>query len=140
MDKEREQNPSELKLRKIADKERRRITKLLKEANIKEYRIKMLEPVIENTAWMKAKLDDAREQIRGSSIAIPYNNGGGQKGIRENPLFKGYENLWRCYIAGMTKILDAMPPEAIQTEMKKEEPQAPATILELVRAKHKKEA
>lgn len=140
MDKEREQNPSELKLRKIADKERRRITKLLKEANIKEYRIKMLEPVIENTAWMKAKLDDAREQIRGSSIAIPYNNGGGQKGIRENPLFKGYENLWRCYIAGMTKILDAMPPETIQTEMKKEEPQAPATILELVRTKHKKEA
>lgn len=40
----------------------------------------------------------------------------------------------------MTKILDAMPPETIQTEMKKEEPQAPATILELVRTKHKKEA
>lgn len=75
-----------------------------------------------------------------SSVVIPYDNGGGQKGLRENPLFKGYESLWRCYIAGMTKILDAMPLEEAQSELKKEEPQAPATILELVRSKHKKEA
>lgn len=127
-------------LGKIVGKEKRRLKKLLQEAAVSEKRIKMLEPVIENTAWMKAKLDVVREQVRESSVVIPYDNGGGQKGLRENPLFKGYESLWRCYIAGMTKILDAMPPEEAQSELKKEEPQAPATILELVRSKHKKEA
>ena len=139
MDDEREESFTEKKTKIIAEAEGKRITELLREANVKETRIQMLAPVIENTAWMKAKLDDAREQIRGSSIVIPYNNGGGQKGLRENPLFKGYENLWRCYAAGMNKILDAIPQEA-QAEIKREEPQAPATILEIVRAKHKKEA
>lgn len=140
MDDERQESYTEQKTKQAALKEKKRITRLLKAANVKDTRVKMLEPVIENTAWMKAKLDDAREQIRGSSIVIPYNNGGGQKGLRENPLFKGYENLWRCYAAGMTKILEAMPPEVVQAEMKKEEPQAPATVLELVRSKHRKEA
>lgn len=140
MDDLREESLAEAKTRTTAEKERKRIVRLLKAANVKDTRIKMLEPVIENTAWMKAKLDDAREQIRGSSIVIPYNNGGGQKGLRENPLFKGYENLWRCYATGMSKILEAMPQEVVQAEMKKEEPQAPSTVLDFVRAKHKKEA
>lgn len=140
MDDERQESYTEQKTKQDAAKEKDRIIKLLKDANVKETKVNMLESVIENTAWMKAKLDDAREQIRGSSIVIPYNNGGGQKGLRENPLFKGYENLWRCYSAGMTKILEAMPPELAQSEVKKEESQAPTTILEIVRAKHKKEA
>ena len=140
MDERLEASEKEQKMKQIATKEQKRITRLLRSANVKDTRIKMLEPVIENTAWMKAKLDDAREGIKGSPIVVPYNNGGGQKGFRENPMFKGYENLWRCYVAGMTKILDAMPPEVVEVEMKKEEPQAPANILEIVRAKHKKEA
>lgn len=132
---EREETAASVKTRTIAEKEKRRINKLLKSAGVSENRIKMLAPVIENTAWMKAKLEDAREQIRGSSIAIPYNNGGGQKGLRENPLFKGYENLWRCYIAGMGKIMDSLPEEYQEQEEKKEEKAAPATVLDFVRNK-----
>lgn len=132
---EREETAASVKTRTIAEKEKRRINKLLKSAGVSENRMKMLAPVIENTAWMKAKLDDAREQIRGSSIAIPYNNGGGQKGLRENPLFKGYENLWRCYIAGMGKIMDSLPEEYQEQEEKKEEKAAPATVLDFVRNK-----
>lgn len=132
---EREETAASVKTRTIAEKEKRRINKLLKSAGVSGNRIKMLAPVIENTAWMKAKLEDAREQIRGSSIAIPYNNGGGQKGLRENPLFKGYENLWRCYIAGMGKIMDSLPEEYQEQEEKKEEKAAPATVLDFVRNK-----
>lgn len=132
---EREETAASVKTRTLAEKEKRRINKLLKSAGVSENRIKMLAPVIENTAWMKAKLEDAREQIRGSSIAIPYNNGGGQKGLRENPLFKGYENLWRCYIAGMGKIMDSLPEEYQEQEEKKEEKAAPATVLDFVRNK-----
>ena len=97
-----------------------------------------LQPVIENTAWMKAKLDDARAAIKTAQIVVTYNNGGGQKGIRENPLFKGYEALWKSYMHGMNRILDSLPPEIVQAET--EIIERPQTTLELIRNKHKKEA
>ena len=116
-----------------AKEERKRIMALLKDAGISERRMQMLEPVIENTAWMKAKLDDAREQIKNSNVAIKYDNGGGQKGIRQNPAFKGYESLWRSYMQGMNRILDTLPAEQIESatyEMK------PKTVLDTIREKH----
>lgn len=125
----------EIKVR--AEEEQNRITDLLSEVGISDKRMKLLEPIILNTAWMKAKLDDAREAIKNSNIVISYDNGGGQKGIRENPLFKGYESLWRSYMAGMAKILDSLPPEQIEQAADAERP---ATMLELVRSKHRKNA
>ena len=128
-------NENEIKAR--AEEEQRRIADLLNEVGISDKRQSLLEPIILNTAWMKAKLDDAREAIKNSNIVIAYDNGGGQKGIRENPLFKGYESLWRSYMAGMGKILDSLPPEQIEKAVEVEKP---ATMLELVRNKHRKEA
>lgn len=127
-----------VEIKERAEAEQNRINEILKEVGISERRMKLLAPVILNTAWMKAKLDDAREAIKNSQIVISYDNGGGQKGIRENPLFKGYENLWRAYIHGMDRILSALPDE-IATEQRIEM-EKPKTILELVRNKHKKEA
>ena len=115
-----------------------RLTTLLEEYGISDKRIKALSTIIENTAWMKNKLDNTREAIKSSSVVIPYDNGGGQKGLRENPLFKGYESLWRSYMAGMSKILESLPPEII--EQAEAEVEKPATMLELVRKKHKREA
>lgn len=120
-----------------ARKEQNRIKRLLNDAGISENRKKMLEPIILNTAWMKAKLDDAREAIKNSNIVISYDNGGGQKGLRENPLFKGYESLWRSYMAGMGKILDSLPAEEVEQVAEAEKP---ATMLELVRKKHRMDA
>jgi hypothetical protein len=129
-------NETEIKAR--AEEEQNRIIEILNSAGVSDKRMRTLEPVILNTAWMKAKLDDAREAIKNSNIVISYDNGGGQKGIRENPLFKGYENLWRAYIHGMDRILSALPDE-IATEQRIEM-EKPKTMLELVRNKHKKEA
>lgn len=128
-------NETEIKAR--AEKEQNRITDLLSEVGISDKRMKLLEPIILNTAWMKAKLDDAREAIKNSNIVISYDNGGGQKGIRENPLFKGYESLWRSYMAGMAKVLESLPQEQIEQVVEIEKP---ATMLELVRNKHRKNA
>jgi hypothetical protein len=128
-------NETEIKAR--AEEEQNRITDLLLEVGISDKRMKLLEPIILNTAWMKAKLDDAREAIKNSNIVISYDNGGGQKGIRENPLFKGYESLWRSYMAGMGKILDILPQDQIEQAIEVEKP---ATMLELVRDKHRKKA
>lgn len=122
----------------ITAEEKQRLTSLLFSCHISEGRIELLAPVIENTAWMKAKLDEARELIRNASVAIPYDNGGGQTGIRENPLFKGYESLWKSYMSGLNVIMAALPREVVEKEA--EEIETPKTVLQLVRDKHKKEA
>lgn len=129
-------NETEIKAR--AEEEQNRITDLLLEVGISDKRMNLLGPIILNTAWMKAKLDDAREAIKNSNIVISYDNGGGQKGIRENPLFKGYESLWRSYMAGMNKILECLPEEVATIEA--EIADRPKTVLELVRGKYRKEA
>lgn len=125
---------TDTELKAIADDEKKRITAILKEAETSQRRMETLKPIIKNVSWMKAKLDDAMEKIKATSVAIPYDNGGGQTGIRENPLFKGYESLWKSYLQGMDRILNALPPE-IPVETKAEEPERPKTVLELVRAK-----
>lgn len=123
---------------RIALDEKQRLTSLLFDCNIPEKRITLLEPVIVNTAWMKAKLDDTMEKIKDTSVAINYDNGGGQKGIRENPLYKGYYALWKSYMAGMQMIMAGLP---LAVATKEEEPDNETkTVLQLVRDKHRKRA
>lgn len=122
----------------LAREEIERLKDLLSEYGINEKKIKMLEPIVENTAWMKVKLDEAREVVRDSSVVISYDNGGGQTGIRENPIFKGYESLWKSYMAGMNVIMASLPHEVVEKEAEKAV--ETKTMLELVRDKHKKRA
>lgn len=112
--------------------EKQRLTALLFDCNIPEKKTALLKDTIANIAWMKVKLDDTRDTIRHTDVAIPYDNGGGQKGVRENPLFKGYAGLWKSYMAGMKIIMDLLPPEEIKTI----EADKPKTVLELVRERH----
>lgn len=119
----------------ISNAEKQRLTSLLFSCGLDDKKSDMLAPVVDNVAWMYAKLIDAREQIKGSSVCIPYDNGGGQKGIRENPLFKGYESLFKSYMAGLKVIMDNLPPQAETAPI-----ESPKTILQLVRSKHGKEA
>lgn len=125
-------------LEEKATAEVERLKRLLFDFGIEENRIELLEPLIQNTAWMKVKLEEAREAIKTSNVVIPYDNGGGQTGLRENPLFKGYESLFKSYMSGMRVILDNLPPQA--EGVRKEEIEKPKTMLELVRDKHRKEA
>ena len=125
-------------LEEMATLEADRLRALLFDCGVEKNRVELLETLINNTAWMKAKLDDAQEHIKDSSVCIPYDNGGGQKGIRENPLFKGYEGLFKSYMAGMKAILSVLPAQA--EPVRKAEIEKPKTMLELVRDKHKKEA
>ena len=127
---------TELKAR--ANEEKKRIIAILKEANISSRRMEMLKPVIENVSWMRAKLDDSRDLIKNSNIVMPYDNGGGQKGIRENPAFKGYESLWKAYMQGMNRILDTLPAEQIASA--EDDSIKPQTVLDSIRAKHGKPA
>lgn len=57
-----------------------------------------------NIVFMEEKLDQARDLIGTTSVAIQYDNGGGQKGIRENPAFKGYGALLKSYMAAIDEL------------------------------------
>ena len=115
--------------------ERDNLRQLLFDCGVSEDRLALMEPVIENTAWMRVKLEEARKDIKNSKVVIKYDNGGGQSGLRENPLYKGYEALWKSYISGLSKLLDLLPPAqakaAVPADLK------PKTVLEIVRAKKK---
>lgn len=118
--------------------EKQRLTALLFDCGISDRRMKAMQSVVENIAWMRIKLDDTRDMIKDSTVAIPYDNGGGQTGIRENPLFKGYQSLFASYLKGMAMIMDCLPAEAENADQNG--PEKPKTVLELVRNKHRKEA
>lgn len=111
-----------------------RLTTLLNDFGVSENKIKIISPIIENTAFMRMKLEEAKNLLDRSSIVISYDNGGGQKGIRENPIFKGYESLWKSYMQGMKQIIDCLPAES---ETAKDELEKPQTMLEIVRARKK---
>lgn len=125
---------------KVSKSEAEKIRGVLRDAEVSDKRIKALEATIENVAWMKEKLEEARDEIGDESMVIPYDNGGGQSGIRENPLYKGYENLWKSYLTGLDRIMSALPPEKSHEIVEEAEKTEPSTVLSLVRQRKKKEA
>ena len=102
-------------------------------AGAPEKKREALEGIVDNLAWMRAKMDDTRAMIQDEPVAIEYDNGGGQTGIRENPMFKGYESLWRSYVAGIKQVIDAVPDA--EDDLKDTE-HNPKTVLEMVRSKY----
>lgn len=126
---------AETQIEKRAGRERARIVRLIRASGVEEDVIALARPVIENTAWMAVKLDDARQTIAESHVAISYDNGGGQRGIRENPLFRGYEALWKSYIAGVRQIIELMPERASETAQV--ENTKSATVLSMIQARRK---
>lgn len=119
--------------------EKNRITRLLKRTGVPEEKLKLLQNVINNTAYLKAKLDDAQEQLEDEPLTTEYNHGEKQGGMRVNPFITAYESLWKSYMSGMKVILDAVP-SAMQVEVRQKEETRQQTMLDMVRNKHRKEA
>lgn len=117
--------------------EKNRITRLLKAAGVPEETVKFLQPIIQNTAAIKAKLDDAQDEMQDAPMLITYEHGGGQSGSRENPIFRIYESMWKSYMSGMKTIMSYMPDKGAETKKKED---AKMNVLQLVRDKKAKNA
>lgn len=61
----------------------------------------------EELVYMQDKLENAKQLIGSTGVAISYNNGGGQSGVRENPALSAYQKLMKTYLATQSQ-LDAM--------------------------------
>ena len=126
-------NAEESELQRQAARERNRLLKLLKQSSSE--RAQALRPMCENVGWMKARLDVARTEIGEAPLTVEYQHGEKQSGVTENPAIKAYESLFRAYVAGLAKIIDALPPAAADVAINK----APAqTKLALIKARREK--
>lgn len=115
-------------------KEIRRLKKIIDDAGVSDRRQKALEGVIQNAAFMRVSLDDTIKEIVDAEVVVEYDNGGGQTGVRENPLFSAYEKLFAKYLAAMNTILESLPEEKAAEALPPEE-ERPKNMLEMIRAK-----
>lgn len=67
-----------------------------------------------DAAFMRAKLAETREALADQEVVMPYDNGGGQSGIRANPAFGEYEKLNASYLRTLAALEEAKPTAAVQ--------------------------
>jgi hypothetical protein len=58
--------------------------------------------------FMRHKLAETRRALESQPVVIPYDNGGGQSGIRANPAFAEYEKLLKSYTQAYDALKDAL--------------------------------
>lgn len=96
---------------KAINEERKRLKDILVKAGVATGKIESLQPVIDNMAMMRLKLDETRTQMLDQNVVCEYNNGGDQKGEHENPLYKGYISLFKAYMQAFEKFTSYLPKE-----------------------------
>ena len=62
----------------------------------------------ENVVFMAHKLRETRDSMGKTPLIVRYDNGGGQSGYRENPVFKAYNQLMADYRKSMQQLADLM--------------------------------
>lgn len=60
----------------------------------------------ESVVFMSDKLKESREAMKNEPLVIPYDNGGGQSGIRENPHYVAYEKLVGTYTKSLRQLTE----------------------------------
>ena len=74
--------------------------------------------VAEEVLHMEAKLAETRREMGQTKLVIAYDNGGGQTGIRKNPVYEAYNALLRSYLSALdqlARMTNSAPQAAPQT-------------------------
>ena len=97
-------------------KELERLQKLV-EGNMPSVSCDALMPLIHNLAWQKVKLDETRRKLMYEDLFVPYDNGGGQRGIREHPGFAAYNKLYTTFARGIRQLADSLAEDTEHDEL-----------------------
>lgn len=62
----------------------------------------------ESVLFMAQKLKESRELMINEPLVIDYDNGGGQKGIRENPHYVAFEHLMVIYTKSLKQLTEVI--------------------------------
>ena len=60
----------------------------------------------ESILFMAEKLKESRILMADESLVVEYDNGGGQKGIRENPHYVAFEHLMATYTKSLRQLME----------------------------------
>lgn len=71
---------------------------------IPEHERDCVREMAESVLFMRGKLEETRRDIASQKLVIPYDNGGGQSGIRANPAFGEYQKMLRTYTATLIEL------------------------------------
>lgn len=88
----------------------------------------------ENVLFIEGKLDETRDRMGNTPLVVNYDNGGGQKGIRKNPVFEAYVNMFRQYTNGVRTLSEML---GITMEQQAQPLEKPKSNLADMRSKFK---
>ena len=60
----------------------------------------------ENVLFMADRLKETRRKAARMDLVIPYDNGGGQTGVRKNPIFEAYAQIFAQYSKGLGQLTE----------------------------------
>ena len=83
-------------------------------AHLREHAVELAE----NVFFMEEKLSETRRELADQDVVIPYDNGGGQTGIRKNPIFEGYNQLMANYRKTLEQLVSMLKEYGKTTETK----------------------
>lgn len=105
--------------KKAVNSEIERLRGILERAGVPEQKRASLDAVVFNLAMQKCKLEETAEMMYKEQVVCEYNNGNGQQGTHESPLFRGYNSLWKSYLAGLSTFTAALPKD-LKDEVKQD--------------------
>lgn len=80
----------------------------------------------ENVIFQCNKLAETRRSLQktSSQLVVPYNNGGGQSGIRKNPVYEAYNQLMANYRKSLQQLNDLLLTYGIEEAQADDSPLA----------------
>lgn len=78
-------------------------------SRMKENERAMVQPLIDNAAFMRVVLDELQENIKQNGAVEAYQNGANQKGIKQSAALQAYNAMIKNY-AGVVKTLAGLVP------------------------------
>lgn len=92
-------------------------------AGVDKSKYPLAEELASDVLWQAERLLESRDTIKNAPIVIPYDNGGGQTGLRKNPMYDAYNSLFASFCKGFSQLTEMLAdaPSAKKTISKLEE-------------------
>ena len=84
-------------------------------AGIKENERAVIEPLLQNSAFMKVTLDDLQSAINAEGVIDYYQNGANQFGLKQSASLQSYNSLVKNYAAVNKTLFSLLPKYAAES-------------------------
>ncbi len=99
----------------LIKKEKNKLKKIFKE--IDENKLKFVMTLIDRLAWLNVSVKELEDNIDKNGTTIPYDNGGGQSGIKDNPDVKTLIQYTRNITTITKQLVDLVPADRKESKL-----------------------